>query len=196
VSFLPSDLSYPDHVPEHVQSALRGAELIHDKQTVESAVDRVAVGITADLQDADPVLIAVLHGGLTFAGMLMRRLVFPLEQGYVHVGRYADAQSGGDLRFKGAQTPSLKGRNVLLVDDILDQGTTLQFLRAWAEEEGATGVHSACLVEKQLVVHSPSRPAMTYAALQCEDRFLIGCGMDYAGYGRNLPGIFAVAKDD
>ena len=195
MSFLPEDIEYPSHVPVHVRDALRGAELVHDAQAVERAVDRVAVALTADLQDADPIFVAVLHGGLTFAGMLMRRLVFPLQQGYVHVGRYGDAQEGGELHFKAADTPPLDGRCVVLLDDILDQGATLKFLVDWAGEQGARKVYSACLVEKTLAVANPSRPTLNYAALACDDRFLLGCGMDYAGYGRNLPGIYAVAGE-
>ena len=186
-------IEYPERLPVHVRRALTGADTLHDGAAVERAVDRMAVHMAADLQDADPVLIAVLHGGLTLAGMLQRRLVFPLEQGYVHVGRYGDASKGGELEFKSVGCPSLDGRTAVLVDDILDRGRTLEYLLSWAEQEGAAEVRTAVLVVKDLE-QEVARPQADYVALRCPDRFLVGSGMDYAGYGRNLPGIYAVQE--
>ena len=193
MTFNVSDITYPEHVPMAVRRALNGAEVLHDATAVERAVDRLAVRMTADLQDDDPVIVAVLQGGLVLSGMLMRRLVFPLEQAYVHVGRYGDASSGGELTFKGVSAPELAGRTVVLVDDILDRGRTLEYLLSWANEQGAGKVLSAVLVVKDLSTPI-ARPEADYVALHCPDRFLVGSGMDYAGYGRNLPGIYAVAE--
>jgi hypoxanthine phosphoribosyltransferase len=181
-------------VPLSVQRAYSQARLEVSAEDVDAAVDRIAVRITVALQDKNPVLLTVLQGGLVFSGMLMRRLVFPLEQGYVHVGRYGQQTSGQKLNWHGHQHPELAGRCVLIVDDILDEGITLNALVAWARDEGAADVQVAVLVEKQ-VSRQTTISAACYVALDCPDSFLIGCGMDFQGYGRNLPGIYALDEE-
>lgn len=187
----PGQLPFSSTVPLSVQRAYSRAQLEVSATQVDAAVDQIAVRITVALQDQNPVLLTVLQGGLVFSGMLMRRLVFPLEQGYVHVGRYGQQTSGQALNWHGHQHPELAGRCVLIVDDILDEGITLNALLAWAREEGAADVRVAVLVEKQ-VPRQTTIDATRYVALECSDRFLIGCGMDFQGYGRNLPGIYAI----
>ncbi len=172
------------------QKFARATQLISARE-VDRAVDQMAVRITVALQDKNPVVVTVLQGGLVCAGMLMRRLIFPLQQGYVHVGRYGDATRGGKLEWLARACPPLQNRHVLLVDDILDQGHTLQALLDWAGAEGAASVQSCVLVNKVLEQTVP-RPKVDFVGLSAPDKFLVGCGMDYLGYGRNLPGIYAI----
>ena len=186
-----AELPYADSVPAEIRRAFVGAEEVIGEAEVTDAVDRLAVQMTVDLQDRNPVLLTVLHGGLYLAGMLVQRMVFPMELGYVHVARYRDQQAGGELEWHAHNHPPLAGRSVLLVDDVLDEGVTLAALLRWAQAQGADEVRSAVLVRKLVdAVEADVEPS--YCALTAENRFLIGCGMDYAGYGRNLPGIYAL----
>ncbi|MEN9808116.1 MAG: hypothetical protein RL756_2636, partial [Pseudomonadota bacterium] len=115
------------------------------------------------------------------------------ELGYLHVGRYGSATQGGELVWHATPSYALEGRTVLIVDDILDRGDTLTALTAWAARSGAAEVLATVLVDKQVSV---SRSFSTrFAALRCPDRYLFGCGMDFRGYWRNLPEIWALPRD-
>jgi hypoxanthine phosphoribosyltransferase len=190
-----SELPVPAGVPPDVARAFASAEELFTPDQVERAVNQLAVRVTLALQDANPVLIGVLHGGLVFLGLLMQRLVFPLQQGYVDVGRYGDGQTGGAITWHAQRCPPLTDRTVLLVDDVLDRGETLAALIDWAQQAGATRVLSAVLVEKPRALRTRQITA-DYAALNAPDRYLIGCGMDLAGYGRNLPAVYALAAQN
>lgn len=178
------------HPPADVLAARARGELIAGAGDVSAAIDRVSVRLSVDLSGANPLLLTVMHGALPFAGALLPRLSFPLEVGYVHVGRYGDATRGGDLHWRARPDYEMRQRTVVLLDDVLDRGDTLAALVRWAEASGAERVLSAVLVEKRL---EETRPVEAdYVALVCPDRYLFGCGMDYRGYWRNLPAIYAL----
>jgi hypoxanthine phosphoribosyltransferase len=162
---------------------------------VATAVDQVAVRMTLALATENPLLVCVMNGAVPFAGALLPRLQFPLQFTHVHVSRYGDATRGGELNWHSEPDLDVSGRHLVFIDDILDQGLTLAALRHWALARGAARVSIAVLVDKQ-VPDAQQRPvAADFVALRCEDRFLIGCGMDYQGYWRNLPAIYAVPTD-
>jgi hypoxanthine phosphoribosyltransferase len=172
--------------PERVEAARRSAECVYPAAEVIAAVDRLAVRLTVALADENPLLLCVLNGGLPFTGALMQRLQFPLTLSYVHVGRYGDAILGGELTWHARPQEDLSGRHVLLIDDILDEGVTLAALEDWCRCEGASAVTTAVLLEKG------AGGRATFAALPCPDRYVFGWGMDFEGYWRNLPDIYAL----
>lgn len=186
-SILTEYLSAAETMPPQTARMIAGGTQVFSPQEVDRAVDRLSVGLTVEFQDQNPVLLTVLHGGVVLAGMLLRRLVFPCEFGYLHATRYGDATHGKRLEWRGEDTPDLKNRVVLLVDDILDEGTTMTALVQHCREAGASAVHPVVLVERTGVERSEQ---ITHAALQTGAGFLIGSGMDVAGYGRNLPGVY------
>jgi hypoxanthine phosphoribosyltransferase len=180
-------------VPVDVRGARARAELLVDADAVLRAVDQLAVRLALRLQDANPWLLTVMHGALPFAGWLLPKLAFPLQVGYLHVSRYRDATSGGDLHWHAMPDYPLQGRTVLLLDDVLDRGETLAALASWARDAGSAEVLTAVLVDKAGT--GPRPIEADFVALHCADRFLFGCGMDYRGYWRNLPGIYALPGD-
>ena len=188
-----ADYEFPQSVPFAVRRAMAGAEELMSAAEVERAVDQLAVRLTAELQQSDPVLLSVLHGGGVITGMLSRRLIFPLQLGYVHVSRYRDATSGGELEWHASATPDLTGRTVLLVDDILDEGATLAALYRWAQGEGAARVLTAVLVRRE---RRQQAIQTDFAAIATGPGFIIGSGMDFQGYGRNLPGLYVLQEED
>jgi len=178
-----------------IEAVRTNAELLFDKDTVAEAYKRMAVQITELLGDANPVLLCVMSGGLVPSGELFSRLTFPVELDYVHATRYHGTQGGPDLNWIARPASSLKGRSVLVVDDILDEGVTLAAILDFCGDQGAEDVHSAVLVEKQ---HSRKASGLKadVVGLKVEDRYVFGCGMDYHGYWRNLPEIYALAETD
>ena len=185
-------------VPKQVLAARQRAELIVGADEVQFAVDRVAVRLSALLAQENPFVVCVMQGGLPYTGELVRRLHCPLQLGYVHVGRYRGTTHGGQLDWIAEPQLDLSGRHVLLVDDILDEGVTLAALVDWANAQGARRVTTTVLVHKVLVNEGSAevRPVVVdFPVLQCPDRYLFGCGMDYRGYWRNLPSIYALPLD-
>jgi hypoxanthine phosphoribosyltransferase len=174
---------------QQAQQALEQAELLFDPAAVEQAMDRMAERISHDVADSDPVLLCVMNGGLVPTGMLMTRLHFPLRIDYLHATRYRERTTGTDLQWKKRQELDLTGRTVLVVDDILDEGYTLASILEHCREAGAADVRSAVLAYKD---HGRGVGIQAdYAALRVPDRYVFGYGMDYKGYWRNAPGIYA-----
>ena len=175
-----------------IKRAREEADCLVGEREVEAALDRMAAGITARLADRNPLVYTVMNGGLIFAGRLLPRLPFALELAYLHATRYGHALKGALLDWRVRPTQDVRGRTVLVLDDILDEGRTLLAIIEYLQAEGAREVLSAVLVHK--VHERKARPGMRadFTGLDVEDRFLFGCGMDYQGYWRNAPGIYAV----
>lgn len=168
------------------------ADCLADGATVAAALDRMATEITARMAGSNPLVYVVMNGGLILAGQILPRLPFPLEVAYLHATRYGHALKGNQLDWRMRPTQDLRGRTVLVLDDILDEGHTLHAILEYLKGEGAKEVRSAVLTHK---LHDrKAYPGMRadFTGLDVVDRFLFGCGMDYKGYWRNAPGIYAV----
>lgn len=179
-------------VPPEILDARRRAELVVSAPDVTRAIDQISVSITQALKHLNPLVLCVMNGGLPYCGWLMSRLHFPLELDYVHVARYGDATRGGDLEWLAKPNKPVAGRHLLIVDDVLDEGRTLQALCDWASVD-AERVWSTVLVRKNVAGNKTID--VDFVALKCPGRYLIGCGMDYHGYWRNLPAIYAIPSE-
>ncbi|WP_456404319.1 hypoxanthine-guanine phosphoribosyltransferase [Thiolapillus sp.] len=175
---------------EDMQSVRNSAELLYSREEVEAALDRMADELTERVSSSNPILLAVMNGGLIPLGMLLPRLDFPLRVDYLHATRYRERTFGADLQWKRAPEYSLAGETVVVVDDILDEGYTLQAIVDYCKKEGAKEVLSVVLVKK--VHHRCNGMQADIVGLEAPDKYLFGYGMDYKGYWRNAPGIFFV----
>lgn len=178
--------------PEEAAAALSQAECLYDQIQIELALDRMAVKISDDLARANPITLCVMNGGLIMAGHLLTRLNFPLQVDYLHVTRYRSQLRGGVLVWNREPELSLEGRAVLVIDDILDEGHTLAAVLEYCRSKGAERVAAAVLVDKRHARKHPGAHA-DYLGLHVDDRYVFGFGMDYRGYLRNLPAIYAAA---
>lgn len=168
------------------------ADCLINADQVQAVLDRMAAEITAALHDSNPLVYAVMNGALILAGQILPRLPFALEATYLHATRYGHALQGTLLDWRVRPTQDVRGRTVLVLDDILDEGHTLNAIIEYLQQEGAAKVYSAVLAHK---LHDrKAYPGMRadFTGLEVADRFLFGCGMDYQGYWRNAHGIFAV----
>ena len=179
--------------PEEIKRVRRQAREICSRDEVEAALDGMAREITRRAGDRDPLLLAVMNGGLIPLGLLLPRLDFPLRVDYLHATRYRERTFGTDLQWKKTPESSLKGETVIIVDDILDEGHTLKAIADYCREQGAAQVISVVLVHK---LHERSNGFQAdIVGLTTPDQYLFGHGMDYKGYWRNAPGIFAVEEE-
>ena len=175
---------------EDIKKIESESDCLCDAEKLNTALDLLANKINLDLQDKDTLMLCVMTGGIIPVGHLATRLTFPLQLDYIHATRYQGETSGGKLHWLQEPSISLKGRNVLIVDDIFDEGITLLEIDKYCKGKGAASVYSAVLVNKihnRKVDYKPD-----YIGLELEDRYLFGFGMDYKTYLRNINGIYAV----
>lgn len=177
---------------QHIKQVMQEADCLYSQAEVEASISRVAREVTAKLQDSNPVVFCVMNGGLIFAGQLLTQLEFPLEQSYLHASRYRNGIRGGDLFWKAKPEVSFIGRDVLIVDDILDEGHTLNAIIDFCRHAGASNVYTAVLLDKQHQRKADPSFKADFVGLSCEDRYVFGYGMDYKGYWRNASAIYAV----
>jgi len=179
-----------DLSPQKVSDVLASADCLFTAEQVDDAVEKMARDITARMADETPLVLCTMIGGIVTAGKLLERLNFPLTIDYIHASRYRGAMVGAELHWIARPTESVKNRVVLIVDDIFDEGLTLDALIKDCMAAGAKKVYSAILVEKDC--EKKSKLKVDFTGLVVPNRYVFGCGMDYKGYLRNVTGIYAI----
>jgi hypoxanthine phosphoribosyltransferase len=171
---------------KHIQET---ADLLYSEQQVEAALDKMAEQINTALADLNPLILCVINGGIVVAGKLITRLTIPLTLDAINATRYQNNTLGGNVEWLLKPKTPIKDRNLLIIDDILDEGLTLLAIKDYCLEQGAASVYSAVLLDKNLGRVKPV--SADFIGLEVENRYLFGYGMDYKGYLRNAPGIYA-----
>lgn len=169
---------------------LRDAELLFSAEEVHQAVLRVADMVNRTLADSDPLVLSIMGGAVVFSGQLLPLLTFPLHFDFVKASRYHSQTQGQELVWKVPPPDAVRGRTVLLLDDILDEGITLAAVRDRCLELGATQVFVAVLADKLLGRDKPIHA--DFIGLEVPNRYVFGCGMDVHERWRNFPGIYAL----
>lgn len=168
------------------------AELLCSAEAVQAALHEVARRINTTLADTHPLVLTMMGGAVVFTGQLLPLLDFPLDFDYVHVSRYGNEREGGNICWKVGPCENVRGRVVLVLDDILDEGHTMEALRQRVMELGAERFYCAVFVDKQNGIKKPIHA--DYVGIELPDRFMFGYGMDINGAWRNLPAIYAVRE--
>lgn len=177
-----------------IPQALEQADLLVDRAAIDAAIAGIADAIARDYRGEVPVYLTIMHGALPFSGQLALELGArgqDVQFDYLHATRYRGETTGGELVWKHRPATALFGRRVILVDDILDEGYTLQGVRQWCLEQGATDVRLAVLTVKR---HDRCVPgiAADYLGVEVEDRYVFGFGMDVNEQLRGIPAIYAM----
>ncbi len=169
------------------------AELIRSEEQVQAAVRHVAHTINTTLADQHPLVLSVMGGAVVFTGQLLPMLDFPLDFDYLHVSRYGNAELGGELHWKVAPRENVRGKVVLVLDDILDEGKTMHAIRQRVMELGASKFYCAVFADKENGKTKPIRA--DFVGMELPNRFVFGFGMDVHGAWRNLPAIYALKEN-
>ena len=175
---------------KHIQET---ADLLFSEQKVEAALDKMAEQINTALANHNPLILCVMNGGIVVAGKLITRLTIPLTIDAINASRYQNETAGGNIEWLLKPKTALKDRNLLIVDDILDEGITLAAIQDYCLKQGAASVYSAVLLDKNLGRVKPI--SADFIGLEVENRYLFGYGMDYKGYLRNAAGIYACKEN-
>lgn len=168
-------------------------ETTYTESQILTAVDNVAQAINKDMAGKDPLFLCVLNGAFMFASDLMKRVNIPSRISFVKLASYSGTQSTGVIKELIGLNEDLTGRNVVLIEDIVDTGITIKSLIEQCKAKGAADVRTATLVYKPGNCKLPSKPE--YIGIEVANDFIVGYGLDYDGYGRNLPEILTLVPE-
>jgi len=166
-------------------------------EEVDRHIRRLADELNRDYCKAHtvPLIMVTLSGGMMFAGELSKNLRFDCEFAFVKCSSYRDGMnSSGEVNFDVEPTTSPHSRDIIIVEDIVETGNTYCALYRYLQDKGALSIRIASLVVKE-DKYDKGLP-IDYIGIPIEDRFVIGYGMDFNGLGRNLYGLYQLAKED
>jgi hypoxanthine phosphoribosyltransferase len=163
-------------------------EVLLSGDEVQARVAELGAQLASDYEGRDPVLVSVLKGSIIFLADLVRAMPIPLSIDLMEVSSYGSStESSGQVRIlKDLSTP-IEGREVIVVEDIIDTGLTLNYLLRYLHDKGPASIRICCLLDKPARRLAPIE--IDYRGFTIADRFVIGYGLDYAERYRNLPYI-------
>jgi len=169
---------------------------LHDKtfvpylgeDDVEHAVKSIAQQMNVDFERRTPLIVVVLNGAFVFGAELFKRLTFDCEVAFIRVSSYRGTASTGEVKEEMPLGCDVHGRDVIVIEDIVDSGLTMDNLRHRMVNAGAKSVSLCTLLFKPDAFQGIFE--LRYVGIEIPDRFVVGYGLDYDGLGRNLPAIY------
>lgn len=158
-----------------------------------TAVKKVALQINSDLKGTNPLFICVLNGAFMFASDLMKEIDFPCEITFIKLSSYEGLYTSGSVKEIIGLNESVVGRNVVVVEDIVDTGITMERILESLMAKGAKDIHVATFLQKPDALQRNIK--IDYIAMKIPNDFIVGYGLDYDGYGRNLKNIYTVVNN-
>jgi len=167
----------------------KNCTLLFSQKKINKSIKKMAKSLNKDYANKPVVFLTIMNGGMIFATDLAKKLNLDMEMDYVQVSRYGLETHGGQLIWKHQCETELKGKHVIIVDDIFDEGYTMMAVDEWCKERGAKSVKSAVLVSK---THDRGYAdhKVDYSAIEINDLYIFGYGMDYQEKLRHLTDIY------
>jgi len=163
-------------------------EILIDGDAIARRVAEIGAAVTADYEGRDPVLVSVLKGSLVFLSDLIRAMELPLSIDLMEVSSYGSGtETTGQVRILKDLSGSIEGRDVIVVEDIIDTGLTLNYLLKYLDDKGPASIRVVCLLDKP--ARRLAEIPIDYRGFTIPDRFVIGYGLDFDERYRNLPYI-------
>ena len=163
-------------------------EILLSGEVVQARVAELGAQLAADYDGREPVLVSVLKGSIIFLADLVRAMPIPLSIDLMEVSSYGTStESSGQVRILKDLSTSIEGREVIVVEDIIDTGLTLNYLLRYLHDKGPASIRICCLLDKPARRLAPIE--IDYRGFTIADRFVIGYGLDYGERYRNLPYI-------
>ena len=163
------------------------------EEEILKAVKEVGLAINRDLEGANPLFICVLNGAFMFAGDLMKIINIPCEITFIKLSSYDGLYTSGTVKEIIGLNESVVGRNVVVVEDIVDTGITMERILSSLKAKGASDIRIATFLQKPDALQKDIN--VDYVAMKIPNDFIVGYGLDYDGYGRNLKDIYTVVAE-
>ena len=165
---------------------------IIDSEAIRNKVKELGYMISADYRDLNPVLIGVLNGCYIFLGDLTRSLEIIHEIDFIKISSYRNGSTNDEVKLVHDITMDISGRDILIIEDIVDTGNSINYLKNHFDKYGANSIKTCAIVYRK----SKNGPVheIEYKGFEIDDGFLIGYGMDYSGWGRNLKDIYIIEE--
>lgn len=161
-------------------------EILFSEEQIESITIKLGSEISSDYIDRNPIIVSVLKGSFVFMADLIRKVSVPCEIDFMVVSSYgANATTSGEVQIIKDLASSIQGRDVILVEDILDSGVTLSYLTSILEKRGARSIEICTFLNKP--ARRKANVFVRYNGFDIDDEFVVGYGLDYAEKYRNLP---------
>ncbi len=160
------------------------------KEQIQEKVKAIAEKMIPDLHDKNPLFVIVLNGAYVFAADLIRHFEFECEIAFIRLSSYQGMQSTHKVKEIMGLTQDVSGRTVVLIEDIIDTGTTMAYAKKKLKTEGATDVKLAAFLFKPIAFTEDY--TIDYLGMEIPDDFIVGYGLDYNEGGRNYPDIYVV----
>jgi hypoxanthine phosphoribosyltransferase len=167
-------------------------KLFLSEKQIQENVKRVAEQINKDLEGKNPLFLAVLNGSFMFAADLMKNITIPCQISFVKLASYEGMQSGGTVREVFGLTEKLEGRTVVIVEDIVDSGRTMQQLLRSLDSRSPAEIRIATLLFKPEALQCELN--LDYVVFEVPNEFVVGYGLDYDGFGRNLSEVYSLIQ--
>jgi hypoxanthine phosphoribosyltransferase len=155
---------------------------------IDAAVQRVAGEINHDYEGKDPLFLAILNGSFIFAADLLRKITIPCRISFVKLASYSGTTSKKQIDELIGLNEDINGKHVIIVEDIVDTGLTIDKLLTDLKHFNPASVRLACFTFKKDAFQKDFQ--IDYLGITIPDEFVVGYGLDYDGYGRNLPDIY------
>ncbi len=174
---------------------INGRKLIplYTEEQIRTRVKALAAELSARFRDRHPLVVCVLKGAFMFTADLVRHLDFPLQVDFVRISSYGSGTSPGQVRLVLDLATDVRGRDVIVVDDILDTGETLRFLLERIEKESPASVSICVLVDK--IERRAAQVEADYRGFVLDKGFIVGYGIDWAEEGRNLRALYTLSDE-
>lgn len=163
-------------------------DLFISSTRIKEIIDHLSVQVNTDYHDKNPLFIIMLNGAFIFASDLLREIIVPSDITMARTKSYEGLNSTGNVKLLLEPDIDLKGRNILIIEDILDTGNTLNFFINYLNKQHPESIEIISLLSKP-IAHQYSIP-IKYLGINIPDKFVIGYGLDFNGQGRNLPHIY------
>ncbi len=163
------------------------------EEEILKAVKEVGLAINRDLEGTNPLFICVLNGAFMFAGDLMKTINIPCEITFIKLSSYDGLYTSGTVKEIIGLNESVVGRNVVVVEDIVDTGITMGRILSSLKAKGASDIRIATFLQKPDALQKDIN--VDYVAMKIPNDFIVGYGLDYDGYGRNLKDIYTVVAE-
>lgn len=171
------------------------SEVVIGPSTIGKRVLELGQEISKEYRDMNPILMVVLKGSFMFASDLSRSLSIGHTVEFIRAKSYCGTESTGQVKVEGLESVDLKGRHVLIIEDIVDTGLTLKRLYESFEGAGSASVKCCSFLEKETVRRKEGVPDIDYTAFRIADKFVVGYGLDYNQKYRHLPFVGVYKQD-